>query len=79
MTHLNAALTASKEAVEQLIEAGERSGPVAGNSPRPASGCGTTIFGAVPVEDYVRFMEIHTRHHGRQIEDGSSRRTDLRA
>lgn len=27
----------------------------------------TTIFGAVPLEDYVRFMEIHTRHHGRQI------------
>ena len=27
----------------------------------------TTIFGAVPVEDYVRFMELHTRHHGRQI------------
>jgi len=26
----------------------------------------TTIFGAVPVEDYVRFMELHTRHHGRQ-------------
>lgn len=27
----------------------------------------TTIFGAVPVEDYVRFMELHTRHHGKQI------------
>jgi hypothetical protein len=27
----------------------------------------TTIFGTVPVEDYVRFMEIHTRHHGQQI------------
>ena len=27
----------------------------------------TTIFGAVPVEDYVRFMELHTRHHGRQM------------
>ncbi len=27
----------------------------------------TTIFGAVPVEDYVRFMEIHTRHHGQQM------------
>jgi hypothetical protein len=26
----------------------------------------TTIFGAVPVEDYVRFMELHTRHHGRR-------------
>ena len=30
---------------------------------------GTTVFGAVPVEDYVRFMELHTRHHGRQIGD----------
>jgi hypothetical protein len=29
----------------------------------------TTIFGAVPVEDYVRFMELHTRHHGRQMAD----------
>ena len=27
----------------------------------------TTIFGAVQVEDYVRFMELHTRHHGKQI------------
>ena len=27
----------------------------------------TTIFGAVAVEDYVRFMELHTRHHGTQI------------
>jgi hypothetical protein len=30
----------------------------------------TTVFGAVPVEDYVRFMELHTRHHGRQIRSG---------
>jgi len=29
----------------------------------------TTIFGAVPVEDYVRFMEFHTRHHGKQMAD----------
>ena len=29
----------------------------------------TTIFGAVPVEDYVRFMELHTRHHGKQMPD----------
>ena len=27
----------------------------------------TTIFGAVPVDDYVRFMEWHARHHGRQM------------
>lgn len=27
----------------------------------------TTIFGAVRVEDYVRFMELHTRHHGKQV------------
>ena len=27
----------------------------------------TTIFGVVPVVDYVRFMEIHTRHHGKQM------------
>lgn len=33
----------------------------------------TTMFGAVPVEDFVRFMEIHTRHHGRQIGPGLAR------
>jgi hypothetical protein len=27
----------------------------------------TTMFGAVPVEDFIRFLELHTRHHGRQI------------
>ena len=31
----------------------------------------TTMFGAVPVEDYVRFMELHARHHSKQI--GQSR------
>ena len=29
----------------------------------------TTIFGAVRVEDYVRFTEIHTRHHNKQMMD----------
>jgi hypothetical protein len=29
----------------------------------------TTIFGVVGVEDYVRFMELHTRHHCRQMGD----------
>jgi hypothetical protein len=29
----------------------------------------TTIFGVVRVEDYVRFMELHTRHHGKQMAD----------
>ena len=35
-----------------------------------ASGTGrmpTTIFGTVAVEDYVRFMELHTRHHCGQM------------
>jgi hypothetical protein len=32
----------------------------------------TTIFGVVPVADYVRFMELHTRHHGKQMADRSS-------
>jgi DinB family protein len=27
----------------------------------------TTIFGVVSVRDYVRFMEIHTRHHNKQM------------
>jgi hypothetical protein len=27
----------------------------------------TPMFGAVPVEDFVRFMALHTRHHHRQI------------
>jgi hypothetical protein len=29
----------------------------------------TTVFGVVPVADYVRFMELHTRHHGQQMVD----------
>lgn len=29
----------------------------------------TTVFGVVPVADYVRFMELHTRHHGQQMPD----------
>jgi peptidoglycan/xylan/chitin deacetylase (PgdA/CDA1 family) len=28
-----------------------------------------TAFGAVPVEDVVRYMELHTRHHGKQMAD----------
>src|SRR5436309_558591 len=28
----------------------------------------TTTFGAVGVEDYVRFMELHTRHHSKQMD-----------
>jgi hypothetical protein len=35
---------------------------VADGRPMPHPG-----FGSVPVQDYVRFMEIHTRHHGKQI------------
>jgi hypothetical protein len=27
----------------------------------------TPMFGPVPVEDFVRFMELHTRHHDRQM------------
>jgi len=27
----------------------------------------TTVFGSVAVEDYVRFMELHARHHRKQI------------
>jgi len=27
----------------------------------------TPMFGAVAVKDFVRFMELHTRHHNRQI------------
>ena len=36
-----------------------------------ASGGGmrTTTFGVVGVEDYVRFMELHTRHHVKQMAD----------
>jgi hypothetical protein len=29
----------------------------------------TTIFGEVRVEDYVRFTELHTRHHNKQMAD----------
>jgi len=27
----------------------------------------TTTFGVVGVDDYVRFMEVHTHHHGKQM------------
>ena len=43
------------EACRQLASRGER--------------MQTTVFGAVGVEDYVRFMELHTRHHEKQITD----------
>src|SRR5437763_382265 len=43
------------EACRQLASRGER--------------MRTTTFGEVGVEDYVRFMEIHTRHHAKQIAD----------
>jgi hypothetical protein len=25
------------------------------------------VFGAVPVSDYIRFQELHTRHHRAQL------------
>jgi hypothetical protein len=40
-----------------------------GNRPHTASRVRTTIFGVVPVADYVRFMELHTRHHNKQMAD----------
>ena len=42
-----------EQACRQLVSRGER--------------MRTTIFGTVAVEDYVRFIELHTRHHDRQI------------
>ena len=27
----------------------------------------TTAFGSFPIRDYVRFNELHTRHHGKQM------------
>ena len=30
---------------------------------RPA----TSLFGSVPVQDFVRFSELHTRHHAKQM------------
>jgi hypothetical protein len=44
-----------EEACRQLVSRGER--------------MRTTTFGTVVVEDYVRFMEIHTRHHTKQMPD----------
>jgi hypothetical protein len=82
MTDINTALTASREAIEQMITAGpataaegrrrletahqtfdEACRQVASQDVRIR----TMIFGAVPVEDYARFMELHTRHHGKQM------------
>lgn len=50
---LEAAHRSFDEACRQLASRGERV-----HSP---------VFGAVRVEDYVRFMELHTRHHRKQI------------
>jgi DinB superfamily len=50
---LEAAHKKFEEACRQLVSHGE---PMR-----------TTTFGTVGVEDYVRFMEIHTRHHARQM------------
>jgi hypothetical protein len=38
---------------------------------RAASGqnIASTLFGTVTVEDYARFLEIHTRHHRKQMPD----------
>jgi hypothetical protein len=30
----------------------------------------SNLFGAVPVEDYARFQELHTRHHCKQLPEG---------
>jgi hypothetical protein len=50
---LEAAHQKFEEACRQLVSRGER--------------MRTTIFGVVSVVDYVRFMELHTRHHGKQM------------
>jgi hypothetical protein len=50
---LETAHNAFDEACRQLASRGER--------------MRTTTFGAVGVEDYVRFMELHTRHHAKQM------------
>jgi hypothetical protein len=50
---LEAAHKEFDEACRQLASRGER--------------MRTTTFGTVGVEDYVRFMEIHTRHHAKQM------------
>ena len=52
---LEAAHRKFDEACRQLASRGER--------------MRTTTFGVVSVEDYVRFMELHTRHHGRQMDE----------
>jgi DinB superfamily len=50
---LEAAHKAFEEGCRQLASRGER--------------MRTTTFGTVGVEDYVRFMELHTRHHAKQM------------
>lgn len=52
---LEAAHKEFDEACRQLASRGER--------------MRSTTFGSVGVEDYVRFVEIHTRHHARQVAD----------
>jgi Protein of unknown function (DUF1569) len=49
------------EAAHQKFAAAARRSQASGGRMR------TTIFGAVPVSEYVRFMELHTRHHAKQL------------
>ena len=80
MADINTALEASRDAIDQLMVAGERTGTAWAAARAPGKWSPSQIVehvarsleesvGAVSVEDYVRFMELHTRHHGKQIAD----------
>lgn len=38
-----------------------------------------TVFGQVPLEDYVRFQELHARHHNQQLAGAVRRRVSVTA
>jgi hypothetical protein len=82
MGDMQAALTRARAAVGELIEVSQRCERVWTTPPAPGrwspsqivehvaralETIASTIFGAIRLEDWVRFQELHTRHHRKQM------------
>jgi len=77
MTPVNDVLLANRAAVNELIAAAERCGTswsTLARFDRECRACASggqpvasATFGTVSVEDYARFIELHTRHHAKQM------------
>jgi hypothetical protein len=86
MADIDTALAASREAIQQLIVSGERTGPAWTAARAPGKWSPSQIVEHVArsleesanmatgrpskfPEDFVRFTELHTRHHNKQMPD----------